>query len=88
VFIPTETPFVAEVNRNTISIGQAVDFAWPTFKKHFALSTAILLTIVGAWLALEIVVIAGQRFGIVLWAAAHLAFFIFFAGIEVGWLRI
>jgi hypothetical protein len=76
------------VNRNPISISQAVIFAWPAFKKRYVLFATVLLTIFGAWAALEIVVIAGQRFGILLWAVAHLAFLIFFAGIEVGFLQI
>lgn len=42
----------------------------------------------GAWVVLEIVVITGQRFGIVLWVAAHLAFLVFFAGLELGLLHI
>lgn len=71
-----------------LSIRQAFNFAWPIFKKRFGLFTAVLLTIFGAWVALEIVVIAGQRLGIVLWAVAHLAFFIFVAGLEVGFLQI
>src|SRR5260370_23522808 len=66
----------------------AFDFAWPTLKKHFGLFTAVLLTILGAWVVLEIVVIAGQRFGILLWALMHLAFLIFVAGVEVGFLQI
>jgi hypothetical protein len=66
----------------------AFDFAWPAFKKHFGLFTSVLLTIFGAWVVLEIVVIAGQRFGILLWAVMHLAFLIFFAGVEVGLLQI
>ena len=71
-----------------ISIRQAFNFAWPIFKKRFGLFTAVLLTIFGAWVMLEIVVIAGQRFGILLWAVAHLAFLIFLAGMEVGFLQI
>jgi hypothetical protein len=72
----------------SLSIRQAFNFAWPIFKKRFGLFTAVLLTIFGAWVALEIVVIAGQRFGILLWAAAHLAFLVFVAGLEVGFLQI
>ncbi|HSY32941.1 MAG TPA: hypothetical protein VLA42_13205 [Verrucomicrobiae bacterium] len=71
-----------------ISIRQAFQIASPILKKRFGLFTAILLTLFGAWVALEIVVIAGQRFGILLWAAAHVAFLIFAAGVEVGFLRI
>src|ERR1700758_5092434 len=77
-----------KVKGDTISIRLAFKFAWPIFKKRFGLFTAVLLTIFGAWVALEIVVIAGQRFGILLWAVAHLAFLILFAGMEVGFLQI
>ena len=76
------------MRRNPISIRQALNFAWPAFKKRYRLFAAVLLTIFGAWAVLEIVVIAGQRFGILLWVAAHLAFLVFFAGVEVGFLRI
>jgi hypothetical protein len=79
---------VQQVKRFPLSIRQAFNFAWPIFKKHFGLFTAVLLTIFGAWVALEIVVIAGQRLGIVLWVVAHLAFLVFVAGVEVGFLRI
>jgi len=72
------------MKQNSIIIRQAIEFAWTTFKKHYGLLTAILLTIFGAWVALEIIVIAGQRFGILWWTVAHLVFFIIFAGIEVG----
>lgn len=71
-----------------LSIGQAFNFAWPIFKKRLGFFAAVLLTIFGAWVALEIVVIAGQRLGIVLWAAAHLAFLVFVAGLEVGFIQI
>ena len=73
---------------DAISIRQAFKIASPILKKRFGLFTAVLLTIFGAWVALEIVVIAGQRFGILLWAAAHVAFLIFAAGVEVGFLQI
>jgi uncharacterized membrane protein len=73
---------------DAISIRQAFKIASPILKKRFGLFTAVLLTIFGAWVALEIVVIAGQRFGILLWAAAHAAFLIFAAGVGVGFLQI
>jgi uncharacterized membrane protein len=76
------------VKRIPLSIRQAFNFSWPIFKKRFGLFIAVLLAIFGAWVALEIVVIAGQRFGILLWAVAHLAFLVFVAGVEVGFLRI
>jgi hypothetical protein len=76
------------VKRDLISVRQAFNFAWPIYKKRFGLFTAILLTILGAWVALEIVVIAGQRFGILLWAVMHLAFLIFVAVVEVGLLQV
>ena len=76
------------MERSPISIRQAFNFAWPIFKKRFALFTAVLLTIFGAWVALEIVVIAGQRFGILLWVVMHLVFLIFVAGMEVGLIHV
>jgi hypothetical protein len=77
-----------KVKRDPISVGQAVHFAWPVFKKRYGLFAAILLTVFGAWAALEIVVIAGQQLGLGWWAAAHLAFLAFVAGIEAGVLKI
>ncbi len=76
------------MKRDLISVRQAFNFAWPIYKRRFGLFTAILLTILGAWVALEIVVIAGQRFGILLWAVMHLAFLIFVAGVELGLLQV
>jgi hypothetical protein len=66
---------------------QAASFAWSAFKENFGLFTAILLTFIAAWVILEIAVIQGQRFGIVWWSAAHLIFLLFFAGIQVGFIR-
>lgn len=77
-----------KVKADPLSIRQAFNVVWPIFKTHFAIFAAVLLTIFGAWVLLEIVVIAGQRFGILLWAVAHLAFLIFVGGVEVGFLRI
>jgi hypothetical protein len=76
------------VKHSPISMRHAFDFAWPAFKKRFGLFTAVLLTVLAAWVVLEIVVIAGQRFGILLWAVAHLAFLIFLAGVELGLIQI
>jgi hypothetical protein len=69
-------------------VRHAFDFAWPTLKKRFGLFTAVLLTILAAWVVLEIVVVAGQCFGIVLWAVMHLAFLIFLASVELGLLQV
>jgi hypothetical protein len=66
----------------------ALGFAWSTYKQRWSLFTAMLLTMVGAWVALELIVIAGQRLGLVWWAVAHVAFFLAFAGLEVGFLRV
>jgi hypothetical protein len=76
------------LERNPISVSQAIDFAWRTFKRHYGLFSTVLLTILGAWIGLEIVVIAGQRFGLLLWVGAHLAFLLFLASIEIGFLQI
>lgn len=74
--------------KRNLSIGQAFKFAWATFIQHPALFAALMLTLFGAWVTLEIVVIAGQGLGVWWWAGAHLAFFILFAGLEVGFLQI
>jgi hypothetical protein len=76
------------VNPHPISMGQVFSFAWVTFKQHWGLFTAILLTLFIAWVVLEIVVIAGQELGWALWVVAHLAFLFFFAGVEAGLLQI
>ncbi len=76
------------MNCDSISIRPAVNFAWRTYKGRCGLFAAILLTVFGGWVALEVVVITGQAVGIVLWATAHLAFLIFFACVQVGFLRI
>jgi hypothetical protein len=79
-----------ETNRESraISLRLAVTFAWSTVKTHFGLFARVLLTLLGAWVALEIVVITGQRFGILLWTIAHLVFLIVFAGVELGILHV
>ena len=77
----------ADVKSNPISVNQAVKFAWSAFKRRYGLFVAILLTTFGAWVALEVVVIAGKQLGIWLWVAAHLAFLVFFAEIEAGLLK-
>lgn len=71
-----------------ISIREAFDSALPILKQGFPLFTAVLLTCFGAWVVLEIIVIAGQRYGVLLWIAAHVAFLAFFAGLELGFLQI
>ena len=81
-------PGPAKLTHQPISIRNAVQFAWPAFKKHGGLFTEIFLTVFAAWAALEVVVISGQRFGLVLWTLAHMAFLYLFAGVEVGLLRI
>ncbi len=71
-----------------VSVRDAFSFAWRALKQRFGLFAAIILTFVAAWVVLEIVVIRGQQFGIVLWAVAHAAFLIFFGGLEAGFARV
>jgi len=73
---------------NPPSIREAFHFAWKVYKEQFGLFTACMLTFFATWVVLEIIVIAGQRFGVWLWAAAHISFFIVFAGMEVGFIQI
>jgi hypothetical protein len=74
--------------RNQISIGEAVDFAWSAYRRRWRLLTGVLVAMLGAWVVLEVVVVTTQRLGILWWALGHIAFLLFFAGIEVGLLRI
>ena len=86
---PTAIRNVGDLRKNRpISMRHAFGIAWPALKKHFGLFTAVLLTTFGAWVVLEVVVIAGQRFGILLWAIMHLAFLIIFAAMELGLVQI
>lgn len=79
---------IHQIDRNPISMRQAANFAWPVFKRHYGLFAAGLLIIFAAWVVLEVIVVAGQPFGIVLWILAHMAFLVFFAGMEVGLIKI
>jgi hypothetical protein len=76
------------VAMRAISMGAAFHFAWPVLKKHFWLFAAVLLTFLASWVVLEAIVIGGQRFGILLWTIAHIAFLVFFSGLELGFLQI
>ena len=79
---------VYNLHMNIAFIRHAVNFAWATFKANFRLLTACILTFFASWVILEVLVIAGQRLGFLWWLAAHLSFFIVFAGLEVGFIRI
>jgi hypothetical protein len=74
--------------RNQISIGEAVDFAWSAYRRRWGPFTGVLVAMLGAWVVLEIVVVATARLGILAWVLAHIAFLLCFAGMEVGLLRI
>ena len=70
------------------SIHKAFDFARRIFKEHFGLFTAYICTFFAAWIILEVIVVAGQQFGLFFWVIAHLIFFVVFAGMEVGLIQI
>jgi len=84
---PNGTADEPKLRRRPISVSRAVSFAWSTFKKRYGLFSAVLLTIFAAWIGLEIAVIGGQRFGILLWTVAHLVFLLLFASVEIGFLQ-
>lgn len=73
---------------NTNSIRHAFGFVWTTFKANIGLLTACILTFFASWVVLEVLVIAGQQLGFLWWLATHLSFFVVFAGLEVGFIRI
>ena len=70
------------------SIRKAFDFAWMTLTNQFGIFIALMLTFLAVWVILEVIVVAGQRFGVYLWSAAHLGFFAIFASLEIGFIRI
>lgn len=76
------------LDSNLPSIRKAFDFAWMMFKKQLGLFIAIMLTFFASWVILEFIVVAGQRFGFLLWVIAHSSFFIIFASMEIGLIRI
>ena len=76
------------MSSNLPSIRKAFNFAWGIFKEHFGMFTAYVCTFFAAWVILEVIVVAGQRFGSFFWAIAHLSFFVVFAGMEVGFFQI
>jgi uncharacterized membrane protein len=85
---PSKPSRMNVVRPNRPSIRKAFHFAWKVYKEHVGLFTACMSTFFAAWVVLEIIVIAGQRFGALLWVTAHLSFFILFAGMEVGFIQI
>jgi hypothetical protein len=74
--------------RHQVSIGEAIDFAWPAYRRRWRLFTGVLLAMLGTWVVLEVVVFTTQGLGILGWAFEHIAFLLCFAGMEVGLLRI
>jgi uncharacterized membrane protein len=62
--------------------------AWKAFKSHPRVFVISMLILFGSWTALEVAVVALQRFGVVVWLILHLAFFVFFSGLMVGLHRI
>jgi uncharacterized membrane protein len=73
---------------NPTSIRQTFKIAWALYKKHYRLFIASIFVFFASWLLLELIVIAGQRFGFFLWLVAHISFFIVFAGLQIGFLYI
>jgi hypothetical protein len=76
------------MNPNPPSIRKAINFAWATYKEHYGLFAAMILTFFASWVVLEVAVVVGQKHGLLLWTVAHLIFFLFFAGLEVGRIQV
>lgn len=62
--------------------------AWKAFKSYPRVFLISMLILFGSWAALEVAVVALQRFGVVVWLILHLAFFVLFSGLMVGLHRI
>jgi len=73
---------------NSPSIRTAYEFAWGIYKENFGLLVACMLTLLASWVILEVIVVAGQWYGVILWLIAHVSFFIIFAGLEIGFIRL
>lgn len=76
------------LTQTPISIRQTFSAAWAHYKANYRLLIASTFIFIASWVILEVIVILGQRFGIVLWLLAHSAFFIVFAGLQVGFFHI
>ena len=61
---------------------------WRTYKAHAGVFIISMLTLLAAWIVLEIAVITLQNLGLVVWLILHLAFFFFFARLMVGFHRL
>jgi uncharacterized membrane protein len=62
--------------------------AWKAFKTHPRIFVISMLVLFASWVALELSVVALHRFGLVAWLILHLAFFLFFSGLMLGFHRI
>jgi uncharacterized membrane protein len=58
--------------------------AWKAFKSYPRVFVISMLALFATWVALEVAVVALQRFGVVVWLILHLAFFVFFSGLMLG----
>jgi hypothetical protein len=73
-----------------ISLHAALRFAWTAYKQHFQLFAAMLVAVLGGWVALEILAFTASQMGIIgiiISVVAHLAFGVFYAGMMAGLLR-
>jgi len=70
-----------------ISLHAALRFAWTAYAQHFQLFAAMLVAILGGWVALEILAFSVSQMGIIgiiVSVVAHLAFGLFYAGMTAG----
>ena len=72
----------------SLSVPQALRWAWRAFRANVWLYVAVILTLFAAWVALEVVVVAGQSLGKLFNLAAHLSFLVGFAGLCSGFIEI
>src|SRR5450432_1397920 len=72
----------------TESVIQHFGIGWKAFKAYPRVFLISMLMLFASWVVLEVAVVAMQRFGIVVWLALHLAFFVFFSGLMVSLHRI
>ena len=62
--------------------------AWRAFKAQPAVFVISMLVLFASWVVLELSVVALHRLGLIVWLVLHLAFFLSFSGLVVGFHRI
>jgi hypothetical protein len=72
----------------SISFRQSFHWAWTKFKDNPIFYIGIVLTFFASWVILELIVVAGQKLGVIFNLVAHITFLIVFSGMQLGFTKI